>query len=78
MREVTVKYLLLDDDEKRLEKITKEYKKRGLDFTPDKMFESIMFAGSEHDIDKKFKFHECQLELMVQEKVEKDKEKMRG
>lgn len=63
MREITVTYLLMDEDIKRLEKITEEYKKKGLDFTPDKMFESIMFTGAKYDIDRKFKFHECALGL---------------
>lgn len=63
MREVIVKYMLLDEDEQRLEKITEEYKKQGLDFTSDKMFESIMFVGSKYDIDSKFKFHEWKLGL---------------
>lgn len=63
MREVIVEYMLLDEDEQRLEKITEEYRKQGLDFTSDKMFESIMFCGSKFDIDNKFKFHEWKLGL---------------
>lgn len=63
MREVIVKYTLLDEDEQRLEKITEEYKKQGLDFTSDKMFESIMLTGSKYNIDDKLKFHEWKLGL---------------
>ena len=63
MREITVNYLILDEDEKRLNKITEEYNKQGLNFTLDKMFEAIMFTGSKYDIDKKFKFHEWKLGL---------------
>ena len=63
MQEITVKYLLTDDEMKRLEKITEEYKKLGLDLTYDKQFESIMCCGSRYDIDSKFKFHEWKLGL---------------
>lgn len=63
MRDVIVKYLLQDEDEQRLLKITELYRQQGLDLSEDKMFESIMFTGSKHDIDKKFKFHEWKLGL---------------
>lgn len=63
MREVVVKYLLQDEDEKRLIQITESYKAQGLDLSENKMFESIMFAGSKHDIDKKLRFHEWKLGL---------------
>ena len=63
MQEITVKYLLTDEEVKRLQKITEECKKQGLDLTPEKQFENIMFAGSKYDIDKKFKLHELALGL---------------
>lgn len=63
MREITVKFTIYDEDEERLRKITEEYKKRGLDFTEDKMFDAIMVTGSKHDINAKFKFHEWKLGL---------------
>lgn len=63
MQEITVKYLLTDEEVERLKKITEEYKKQGLDLTPEKQFENIMFAGSKYDIDKKFKLHEFSLGL---------------
>lgn len=63
MREISVTYILSSEDEERLQKITEEYKKQGLDLSEDKMFESIMFCGSKHDIDSKFKFHERNLGL---------------
>ena len=63
MREITVKYLILDEDEERLQKITEEYKKQGLNLSEDKMFEAIMCLGSYHDIDSKLKFHEWKLGL---------------
>lgn len=63
MKEITVTYLLMDEDIKRLERITEEYKKKGLDLTSDKMFESIMFIGAKYDIDRKFQFHEWTLGL---------------
>lgn len=63
MQEIIVKYILLDEDEQRLKKITEGYRKQGLDFSDDKMFESIMFCGSKFDIDNKFKFYEWELGL---------------
>ncbi len=63
MRKISVTYMLLDEDEERLRKITEKYKEEGLDITEDKMFESIMFTGSKYDIDSKFKFHEWKLGL---------------
>lgn len=63
MQEITVKYLLTDEEVKRLQKITEECKKQGLDLTPEKLFENIMFAGSKYDIDNKFKLHEFSLGL---------------
>ena len=53
MREVTVNYLILDEDEERLKKITEEYKKQGLNLSEDKMFEGIMCYGSKYDVDNK-------------------------
>ena len=61
MREITVNYLLLDDEEERLKRITEEYKKQGLNLSEDKMFEGIMCCGSKHDVDSKLKFHEWKL-----------------
>ena len=63
MREITVNYLLLDEDEERLKRITEEYKKQGLNLSEDKMFEGIMCCGSQYDIDNKLKFHEWKLGL---------------
>ncbi len=64
MREVSVNYMLSDEDEERLRRITDEYKKQGLDLSEDKQFKAIMFCGSKHDIDNKFKFHEWKLGLI--------------
>ncbi len=63
MREISVKFMLVDNQEERLQKITEEYKKQGLDLSEDKMFQVIMFTGSKYDIDDKFKFHEWKLGL---------------
>lgn len=63
MREIIVKYTISDDDEKRLQLITEKFMERGLNLSPDKQFEIIMQFGCKHDIDEKFKFHECQLGL---------------
>lgn len=64
MREITVKYLILDEHEERLKRITEEYKKHELNLSEDKMFEGIMCCGSFIDIDDKFKFHEWKLGLI--------------
>lgn len=63
MHDVIVKYLLQDEDEERLRKITELYKSQGLELSEDKMFEGIMCMGSKYDIDKKFRFHEWKLGL---------------
>lgn len=63
MRDVTVKYLLQDEDEERLRKITELYKAQGLNLSEDKMFEAIMCMGAKYDIDRKLKFHEWKLGL---------------
>ena len=64
MREITVSYLILDEDEERLNRITEEYKKQGLSLSGDKMFEGIMRCGSKYDVDSKLKFHEWKLGLI--------------
>lgn len=63
MRDIIVKFMLSDEDEQRLQRITELYKAQGLDLSEDKMFESIMFTGSKYDVDKKFRFHEWKLGL---------------
>ena len=64
MREITVTYLLMNEDEKRLENITEEYKKQHeFEITEEKMFNLIMRLGSCYNIDNKFKFHERRLGL---------------
>ena len=63
MREITVKYTLKDEDEERLKKITEEYKKRGINLSEDKIFESIMCCGCKYDIDSRLKLHEWKLGL---------------
>ena len=63
MREITVNYLLLDEEEERLKRITEEYKKQGLNLSVDNMFEGIMCCGSKYDVDSKLKFHEFKLGL---------------
>lgn len=62
MRDLSVTYMVDEDEYKRIVKITEAYRKQGLDTTPEKMFESIMCAGSKHDIDEKLKFHEWKTE----------------
>ena len=61
MREVSVTYLLSDEQEQRLRRITEEYKKQGLDLSPDQQFNGIMAYGSDNDINRRFAIHEQQL-----------------
>lgn len=63
MREITVNYLILDEEEERLKRITEEYRKQGSNLSEDKIFEGIMCCGSEYDVDAKLKFHEWKLGL---------------
>ncbi len=63
MREISVKFLLTDEQEQRLKAITEGYKKLGYDLSEEKIFEMIMCTGCRYDIDNKFKFHECKLGL---------------
>lgn len=63
MKEIKVNYLINDEEYERLSKITEEYKKQGLDTTPERMFELIMTLGCIYNIDEKFKYHEWQLGL---------------
>ena len=58
MREITVNYLILDEYEERLKRITEEYKKKGLNLSEDKMFENIMCYGSKYDVDSKFQIYD--------------------
>lgn len=62
MRKITVKYILSDEEENRLRKITEAYRKEGLNKTIDEMFETIMRIDSEYDIGQKFEYHEQQLD----------------
>lgn len=63
MRDIIVKFMLSDEDEQRLRKITELYRQQGLILSEDKMFEGIMCCGSKYDIDNKLKFHEWRLGL---------------
>lgn len=62
-RFINVEYMIEDDEYERIVAITDEYRKKGLDMTPEKMFESIMCTGSKYDKDDKLKFHEWTLGL---------------
>ncbi len=64
MREITVKYVLTDEDENRLKKITEAYRKQGLNESEDEMFASIMDHGSAYDIGQKFRYHELSLGIV--------------
>ena len=63
MRNITITFNLKDEHEKRLKRVTEEYKKKGLELSVDKQFEAIMCCGSRYDIDSKLKFHEWKLGL---------------
>lgn len=61
MKEITVRYLLSDEEEERLKKITQAANKVPSvtgPFTEESMFEAIMCVGSKFDIEKKFGFWE--------------------
>lgn len=64
MREITVKYELSDEEERRLERLAEEYRKQGLNKTADRIFQFIMATGSEADISRKFKARELQLNII--------------
>ena len=69
MRDMSVKYTLRDIDEELLKRITEEYKmQHNLDSTEDRMFDIIMNLGSWHNIDEKFRFHECKLGIIEDNK----------
>lgn len=61
MKEMTVTYLLSDEQEQRLARITEEYKKQNLNLSLDKQFNGIMTFGSDDDINRRFAIHEQQL-----------------
>ena len=64
MKQITVTYLLSDEELKRLERIAEAYKEQqGLDTTLDRLFESIMCCGGKYDIERKFALHEEILRL---------------
>ena len=64
MKQITVTYLLSDEELERLERIVEAYKEqKGLDSTPCRLFEGIMLCGAKYDIDKKFSTHEEILSL---------------
>ena len=63
MKEFIVKYLLIDEEIERLKKISEAYRLKGMNFSIEQQFDSIMCCGSKNDIDKKFKFHELCLGL---------------
>lgn len=63
LREITVSFLLTDEQEQRLREITEAYKKLGHDLTEEKVFQMMMSGGCKYDIDNKLKFHECKLGL---------------
>lgn len=64
MRDIAITYTLKDEHEERLKKIVEEYKKQhNFESTEDRLFEIIMLLGSNHDIDRKLKFHEWKLGL---------------
>lgn len=63
MREITVSFLLTDEQEQRLREVTEAYKKLGHDLPEEKVFQMIMSGECRYDIDNKLRFHECKLGL---------------
>lgn len=66
MKDISITYQLSDKEEKRLLKITEQYKLQGINMTVDETFKFIMTVGSVHDIENKFQLHEQLLALMNQ------------
>lgn len=58
MKVISVDYMLNDEEYARLERITEEYKKHGLDVAPERQFGYIMHAGSLYEIRDKLSYHE--------------------
>ena len=60
--EMTVKYILDDEEFHRLEKCSEVYNSKGYDTTPEMVFSMIMQMGSKYSIDNALKFAEknCQ------------------
>lgn len=67
MKEMKVSYLITDDQYERLEAITEAYKIKGLNTTPERMFEGVMLMGCERSIDDRLKYHEECLEEIWKE-----------
>ena len=62
MREITVNYIISDEEAERLKKITETYQK-SMPITEEQVFRAIMLAGCKYDIEKKFEFEEFKLGL---------------
>lgn len=63
MKEIQVTYLLDEEQEARLKKITEACQKRTIKNTEEQQFEVIMTLGCKWDIDDKLSFYEFQLGL---------------
>ena len=61
MKKVEVSYLLTEEQEQRIKKITKGYESLNLRLTDEKVFEYIMLLGCDSDIQNRLHFHECKL-----------------
>lgn len=62
IKEMSVEYLITDEQAERLEKLVEAYAKKGLkNTTPEKVFQLIMITGASHEIDKKLSMEEAVL-----------------
>lgn len=62
-KEITVNYLLTDEQLQRLQKITKFYQSQRPDISEDDVFRYIMLTGCMLDIEEKFSEYEQLIEL---------------
>lgn len=63
MRKITVEYILTDEEESRLKKITEAYRKRGSNWSEDEIFDFIMTMDGTNDIAQKFGLQELHLDI---------------
>lgn len=65
MREIAVNYLLTEEEEQRLQKITKFYKSQLPDISESDVFRFIMLLGCRLDIEERFSQYEQLIELVL-------------
>lgn len=61
MKRISVEYSVSDEELQRIERINQKYKEQGYDVSVEKAFETMMFMGSQYDIDQKLRWEEERL-----------------